>query len=147
MNPSHVLIYARCGRVYYARERTGSCAPTVEIYLQLGVKLGFSSVLSNPNLSYVRKLNPPRRFRSKFRAVGDNFFSHVANAERAREKFFFKRQRQFEIKGTTILNIKILRLVFERVSNLVYRVDHLRWNDMPRTSRIFCPKIAIFSQL
>ena len=25
-------------------------------------------------------------------------------------------------------------------------VNLLRWNDVPHTSRIFCPKIAIFSQ-
>ena len=25
-------------------------------------------------------------------------------------------------------------------------VNLLRWNDVPRTSRIFCPKIATFSQ-
>ena len=25
-------------------------------------------------------------------------------------------------------------------------VNHLRWNDVPRTSRIFCLKITIFSQ-
>ena len=45
---------------------------------------------------------------------------------------------------------------FHRVNEMKYhrrdirivtnRVNLLRWNDVPRTSRIFRPKIAIFSQ-
>ena len=48
--------------------------------------------------------------------------------------------------------IEILELYFFYfdlilISNIfVILINLLRWNDVPRTSRIFCPKIAIFSQ-
>ena len=45
---------------------------------------------------------------------------------------------QFQIKRQ--INHKLNVIVRDAIINL------LRWKDVPRTSRIFCPKIAIFSQ-
>ena len=47
-----------------------------------------------------------------------------------------------EVAGTGLGNVVVCLFV---QSFVAMGINLLRWNDVPRTSRIFCPRIAIFS--
>ena len=55
---------------------------------------------------------------------------------------FLSIQKSINIKGKE--QFKTHRKTHENTKN--HEFNLLRWNDVPRTSRIFSPKIAIFSQ-
>ena len=52
---------------------------------------------------------------------------------------------EFKKKGDELL-YTVWSLVMVRNQLPAQVVNLLHWNDVPRTSRICCPKIAIFSQ-
>ena len=63
--------------------------------------------------------------------------------------FFMFRRVLFTLKVTNSFFCSLCIYALYQIHTARYifmRVDLLRWNDVPRTSRFSCPKIAIFSR-